>query len=93
MAFTQNEFQYYLLSFFGGFLFALANGAYANYMLENIPPHDRPSHLAWYTIILNFAILTSSLIGPMVANVIGVAPALALFGCMRFLSGFFILRK
>lgn len=93
MAFTQNEFHYYLLSFFGGFLFALANGAYANYMLENIPAHDRPSHLAWYTIILNFAILTSSLIGPMIANIIGIAPALILFGCMRFLSGFFILKK
>ena len=93
MAFTQNEFHYYLLSFFGGFLFALANGAYANYMLENIPPHDRPSHLAWYTIILNFAILSGSLLGPLIGDVIGLVPALILFGVMRFVSGFFILRK
>src|SRR5688572_4172834 len=93
LAFSQNVLHFYLLSFFGGFLFALVNGAYANYMLEHIPPHDRPSHLAWYTIILNFAILASSLLGPLIGDMIGLAPALMLFGMMRFLSGFFILRK
>lgn len=50
LAFSQNVLQFYGLSFINGFLFALVNGAYANYMLENIPPHDRPAHLAWYTI-------------------------------------------
>jgi predicted MFS family arabinose efflux permease len=81
------------LSFFGGFMFALAHGAYANYMLENIPPDDRPSHLAWYTIVLNFAILVSSIIGPLIGDAIGLSPALILFGVIRFASGFFILRK
>jgi MFS family permease len=93
LAFAQDVFQFYLISFFGGFLFALVNGAYANYMLEHIPPHDRPSHLAWYTIILNFAILSSSIAGPLIGDAIGLTPALILFGVMRFLSGFFILRK
>ncbi|MBL8098752.1 MAG: MFS transporter [Anaerolineales bacterium] len=93
LAFAQDVFQFYLISFFGGFLFALVNGAYANYMLEHIPPHDRPSHLAWYTIVLNFAILASSIAGPLIGDAIGLTPALILFGVMRFLSGFFILRK
>ncbi|MBL8089623.1 MAG: MFS transporter [Anaerolineales bacterium] len=93
LAFAQDVFQFYLISFFGGFLFALVNGAYANYMLEHIPPHDRPSHLAWYTIILNFAILSSSIAGPLIGDAIGLVPALILFGFMRFASGFFILRK
>ena len=26
-------------------------------MLEHIPAHDRPPHLAWYNIILNVAVL------------------------------------
>lgn len=90
---SQTVTHFYLLSFFGGFLFALVNGAYANYMLENIPANDRPSHLAWYTIILNVAILTSSLIGPIIGEKIGLTYALILFGFMRFLSGAFILRK
>lgn len=93
LAFVQDVFQFYLISFFGGFLFALVNGAYANYMLEHIPPHDRPSHLAWYTIILNLAILSSSILGPLIGETVGLAPALILFGVMRFLSGFFILKK
>lgn len=93
LAFAHNVFHFYLLSFFGGFLFALVNGAYANYMLEHIPADDRPSHLAWYTIILNFAILTSSILGPIIGDAIGLVPALILFGILRFISGFIILRK
>lgn len=93
LALSQNVAHFYLLSFFGGFLFALVNGAYANYMLEHIPAHDRPSHLAWYTIILNFAILISSILGPLIGDAIGLVPALILFGVMRFVSGIFILRK
>ncbi|MCZ2126940.1 MAG: MFS transporter [Anaerolineales bacterium] len=92
MAFAQNVWHYYMLSFVGGFLFALFNGAYANYMLEKIPPHDRPSHLAWYTIMLNFAILTGSLIGPAVADVIGLISALIVFGFARIVAGWFMLK-
>ncbi len=64
LAAAQNVWHFYALSFLGGFLFAMVNGAYINYMLENIPPADRPAHLAWYTIVLNIAILSSSLAGP-----------------------------
>lgn len=92
LAFAQNVWQFYALSFLGGFLFALVNGAYANYMLENIPPDDRPSHLAWYTIMFNFAILASSLIGPVTADAIGLINALIVFGIARILAGLFLLK-
>jgi MFS family permease len=92
LAFAQNVLHYYALSFLGGFLFALVNGAYANYMLENIPPHDRPSHLAWYTIMFNFAVLASSIAGPLIADVMGLAPALILFGVLRIVAGFILLK-
>ncbi|HNK64584.1 MAG TPA: MFS transporter [Anaerolineales bacterium] len=92
LAFAKNVWQFYALSFLGGFLFALVNGAYANYMLENIPPDDRPSHLAWYTIVFNFAVLASSIIGPVVADVIGLAPALIVFGVARIVAGVFLLK-
>ncbi len=92
LAFAQNVWHFYILSFVGGFLFALLNGSYANYMLENIPPHDRPSHLAWYTIVFNFAILTSTLIGPASAEIIGLIPALIIFGIARILAGWFLLK-
>jgi len=92
LALSHNVFQFYALSFINGFLFALVNGAYANYMLENIPPHDRPSHLAWYTIIFNLALLGSSVIGPLLADSIGLVQALILFGLLRIVAGFNLLK-
>lgn len=92
LAFSQNVWHFYALSFLGGFLFAMVNGAYANYMLENIPPHDRPSHLAWYTIIFNLAVLGSSIAGPLIADVIGLAPALIIFGALRIFAGAALLK-
>ena len=92
LAFAQNVWQFYALSFLGGFLWALVNGAYANYLLENIPPDDRPNHLAWYNIILNLAILTSSLAAPAIASATGLAAALILFGVLRIFAGLAILK-
>lgn len=92
LAFAHSVWQFYVLSFIGGFLFALVNGSYANYMLEHIPADDRPSHLAWYTIMFNFAILSSSLIGPAAAEVIGLVPAMIIFGIARILAGLFLLK-
>lgn len=92
LAFAHTVWHFYLLSLFNGFIFALFNGAYANYMLENIPPHDRPSHLAWYTIMFNFAILVGSLVGPVVADAIGLVPALLVLGLLRVAAGGFLLK-
>lgn len=92
LAFAQNTFHFYALSFLNGSIFAIVNGAYANYMLENIPPNDRPPYLAWYTIMLNFAILTSSLLGPLTADWIGLTVTLVIFGVLRAIAGLSILK-
>jgi len=92
LSFTTETWQFYGVSLIGGFFTALATGAYANYMLEHIPPDDRPSHLAWYNVILNLAILAASLVGPAIAEQIGLFSALILCGCIRFLAGIVILK-
>jgi MFS family permease len=92
LAAAQSVWHFYFLSFVGGFFFALVNGAYINYMLENIPPDDRPSHLAWYTIILNVAILVSSLAGPAMADMVGLVNALIIVAALRLLAGIAILK-
>jgi predicted MFS family arabinose efflux permease len=69
----------------------MVGGAYANYMLEHIPDHDRPPHLAWYNIALNTAILAGSLFGPLIASQLGIRDALNIFGVLRFLAGAAIL--
>ena len=83
---------FYVISLFGGLVFALVNGAYANYMLEHIPAHDRPPHLAWYNIILNMAVLLGSLGGPVISDWLGLSASLILFSTLRLLSGIVILK-
>jgi MFS family permease len=89
---SHQVWQYYLVSLIGGFTWGMAGGAYANYLLERIPDHDRPAHLAWYNIALNAAILVSSFLGPFVADSLGLVAALMLFAVLRALAGFTVLR-
>lgn len=92
LALSNQVWHFYFVSLLGGYIWAMAGGAFANYMLENIPPDDRPSHLAWYSIALNMAVLLGSLGGPLIANQMGLAGALFLFAGLRFLSGLAILK-
>ncbi len=92
LALAHTVWHFYIISFIGGFVFAMINAAYLNYMLEKIPPHDRPSHLAWYSIVLNVAILTSSLAGPAIADWLGLVNALIVIGVLRILAGAAILK-
>jgi MFS family permease len=92
LAFTHEIWQFYAISLLGGFTWAWTNGAYANYMLERIPTDDRPSHLAWYTVILNIAILAGSVGGSVIAAQTGLSQALILFAVLRFLAGLSILK-
>jgi MFS family permease len=92
LALSHEVWQFYIVSLIGGFTWALVGGAYANYLLERIPDHDRPSHLAWYNIALNAAVLVSSFLGPLVANQMGLGPALMSFAVLRVLAGYAILK-
>jgi MFS family permease len=92
LALSNQVWHFYFVSLLGGYIWAMAGGAFANYMLENIPADDRPSHLAWYSIALNMAVLLGSLGGPLIANQMGLAGALFLFAGLRFLSGLAILK-
>jgi MFS family permease len=73
-------------SVIGGAGWSLAGGAVNNYLLENIPPGERPVHIAWYNLTLNGAILISSLTGPLLARQLGLVSALLLIGAGRMAS-------
>ncbi|MDO9129553.1 MAG: MFS transporter [Anaerolineales bacterium] len=92
LALSQHVAAYYLVSAVGGFSWSMVGGAYANYLLEKIPASDRPAHLAWYSLILNAAVLIGSLAGPALASNIGLSTALILFAVLRLLSGLVILK-
>jgi predicted MFS family arabinose efflux permease len=53
-------------------------------MLERIPEGERPSHLAWYNLALNAAILLGSMLGPLFAQQVGLATALGVTAVCRF---------
>lgn len=92
LALATQVWQFYSISLVGGVVWALVGGAYANYLLEHIPAHDRPAHLAWYNVVLNAAVLFGSLAGPAIAGSIGIGAAMILFGVLRFLAGVAILK-
>ena len=92
LAYSSTVWHYYVLSLVGGLTFAMVSGSYANYMLEHIPPHDRPPHLAWYNIILNVAVLVGSLAGSAIGDRIGLMSALLIFAGLRFVAGWVINR-
>jgi MFS family permease len=92
LSLSSNAIHFYALSILGGLIWSLAGGAYANYLIENVPENDRPAHFAWYNIVLNAAILFGSLAGPFVADQIGLGAALLAFGVLRALAGIAILK-
>jgi MFS family permease len=90
MAFAHSADWYYFVSILGGFSWALIGSDYMNYVLENIPENDRPSHLAWYNIVLSVSILIGSLVGPLIAGFTGLAAALVIAAILRMAAGYVI---
>ena len=79
-------------SAFGGLGWALAGGAMVNYVLEKVPEDRRPDYLAWYNLALNAALLLGSLIGPLLAGIIGVPATLFVSAALRLVTALAILR-
>lgn len=83
-------FFYALTSVIGGLAWGLVGGALPNYLLEKVPPDDRPAYLAWYNLALNAAIFLGALFGPLVANWFNLQIALVLAFAFRFASAIFL---
>ena len=92
LALSKTPQHFYWTSALGGLNYALLIGTYANYLLEEIPIHDRPAYLAWYNVILNASILLGSLTGPLISNAVGLGAALIIVALSRFISGLAILK-
>ena len=84
---------YLFVSILGGLAWSMVGGAIGNYILERSPEDDLPAHLAWYNLALNAAILLGSLLGPLMAERVGLTVALLLAAGARAVAGLFIWRK
>ena len=71
----------------GGTVWAILSGALVNRLLEVTPDDKRPSHLALYNLALNVATLTSTMLGPLLAERVGLREALFIIAALRIGSG------
>lgn len=75
-AMTTNLTMFLLTAAIGGLAWSVVGGAISNYILERIPPDDRPANLAWYNLALNAAVLLVLSLGPLLAGGIWLIPTL-----------------
>jgi len=75
---------YLLASLVGGVTWALVSGALFNYLLERVPEDNRPSYLAWYTLVANAALLLGSITGPLTASWVGLRWSMVVFALVRW---------
>jgi len=76
----------------GGVTWAILSGALYNRLLEVVPDNNRPAHLAVYNLILNVAMLSGTMFGPLMADVVGLREILYVAAALRFISGFALAR-
>jgi hypothetical protein len=74
-------------SIVGGAAWSITAATLGNYLLEQTPADDRPAHLAWYNLALSAAMLLGSLGGSLMAEQVGIVPALLAAAGLRALSG------
>jgi MFS family permease len=71
----------------GGATWAILSGALSNRLLELIPDNDRPAHLALYNICLNIAVLSGTMLGPVMGEWLGLRLALIIMFGLRVAAG------
>ncbi len=76
----------------GGITWAILSGALYNRLLEIIPDDNRPAHLAVYNLALNIAMLLGTMMGPLLADVVGLREILLATVALRVVSGLALAR-
>lgn len=92
IAYSQSTSMFMITSMVGGLSWSIAGGVYFNYIIEKIPAPNKSPYMAWYSMILNAAILIGSIAGPLIASWVGIKNSLFIFAAIRILSGAAILR-
>jgi DHA1 family multidrug resistance protein-like MFS transporter len=75
-----------------GLIWAIMSGSLVNRLLELTPEDHRASHLAIYNMALNVAILLSTMLGPFLADLVGLREALIIVCILRVGSGLALAR-
>jgi len=92
MALSQGPTLYWVTSLIGGLIWALISAGLTSRLMERVPEAERPAGMALHNLVMNTGTLTGSLTGPLVADSIGMQPALFFSALVRFVAGFVLLR-
>ena len=76
----------------GGAIWAILSGALYNRLLEIVPANDRPVYLAVYNLALNIAMLSATMLGPLLVDVFGLRETLLVVTLLRMGSGLALAR-
>lgn len=78
---------FYVASFTGGAVWAVAGGALTNQLMDAIPADDRPAHAAIHNLALNLGILVGATFGPVLVGWTDLRTALLIAGSLRISAG------
>ena len=87
MGLAQNATPFWIASVIGGIAWGLTGAGLLNRLMERTPQDDLPAHMTLHNIVLNLGVLGGSMLGPVLAEGLGLRPALLLGAGLRLLSG------
>ena len=76
----------------GGAITGVMGGAQVNRLMERVPNDDLPAHMALNNMAGNIALLVGSMLGPLLADALGLREAILLSAGLRVLAGIALVR-
>ncbi|MFN8594628.1 MAG: MFS transporter [Anaerolineae bacterium] len=84
---AENSVLFFTASILGGLITGVMGGAQVNRLMERIPGDDLPAHMALNNMAGNIALLLGSMLGPLLADALGLREAILLSAGLRVLAG------
>jgi len=84
---AENSVLFFTASILGGLITGVMGGAQVNRLMERIPSDDLPAHMALNNMAGNIALLVGSMLGPLLADALGLREAILLSAGLRVLAG------
>jgi len=89
---AENNVLFFAASILGGAITGVMGGAQVNRLMERVPNDDLPAHMALNNMAGNIALLVGSMLGPLLADALGLREAILLSAGLRVLAGIALVR-
>ncbi|MBP7690194.1 MAG: MFS transporter [Thermoflexales bacterium] len=89
---AENNALFFAASILGGAITGVMGGAQVNRLMERVPNDDLPAHMALNNMAGNIALLVGSMLGPLLADALGLREAILLSAGLRVLAGIALVR-